>query len=848
MLYLNNLVFQKSEQVKNLTTWVKTRTSEWENNFSIPLPHPPRQFSQRSPQIDSTVKKVEAKLADGDIRGAIRLACSDDTIAPNDDDTLSVLREKHPVHPEPTNYPQPLADDSVIEAVHVPEVAKAVSTFPPGSAGGLDGLRPQILKDLLSCNQGETGEHLAQAITDFFNHVIAGKVPAKLCPILYGASLTALRKKTGGIRPIAVGNTWRRLAAKVILAKITPQLIDHFSPHQLGVGIKGGAETGAHAARVYYNYPHHTPKAFLKIDFRNAFNEVRRDTLLHTVRDNFPSIFPFVSQCYANPSSLFFGTTSLPSLLGCHQGDPLGPSLFSLVIHPIIKTLDTELNAWYLDDGTIADTPETVLAALEKVSRMGEEVGLYLNHNKYEVGVLGADDDTITQIFQEFQNFAPGIQLITRENATLLGSPLTNEAMEAVLAAKTEQLATFSKRLKKISAHSAFFLLRASISIPRLIYFLRCSPSWRKMEALALYDATLKDALEGILNCSLSEAAWMQSSLPVKEGGLGVRHAEDVAIPCFLSSVYSTQPLMEQILPVYLHGSDAAIAEGEERWTSLGPTNLPPNTVRGLQTAWERPIIDITVSHLVVAAATSEDTARLCALRDKYAGIWLNALPSPQIGTLLSNEAFRIAISLRLGCDVCQPHTCPCGAQVSSRGYHGLSCRRSAGRWSRHAAANDVIARALRSADVPCILEPPGCSHQDGKHPDGMTLVPWARGRSLVWDFTCADTFAPSYLPETVRHQGAAATKAEDRKKKLYAFLLDRLIFMPVAIETTGTWGQEGLSFIKEIGQRIATATGEPRSTTFLLQRLGITVQRGNVASILGTLPPGKKFNEVYYI
>lgn len=37
---------------------------------------------------------------------------------------------------------------------------------------------------------------------------------------------------------------------------------------------------------------------------------------------------------------------------------------------------------------------------------------------------------------------------------------------------------------------------------------------------------------------------------------------------------------------------------------------------------------------------------------------------------------------------------------------------------------NDVIIRTLRSAEVSSILEPPGCSRQDRKHPDGMTLGP----------------------------------------------------------------------------------------------------------------------------
>lgn len=42
------------------------------------------------------------------------------------------------------------------------------------------------------------------------------KVAEKICPNVYGGSLTAQRKKDGGISPTAVGNTLKRLAAKII--------------------------------------------------------------------------------------------------------------------------------------------------------------------------------------------------------------------------------------------------------------------------------------------------------------------------------------------------------------------------------------------------------------------------------------------------------------------------------------------------------------------------------------------------------------------------------------------------------------------------------------------------------
>ncbi|OXA62831.1 Neuropeptide capa receptor [Folsomia candida] len=209
-----------------------------------------------------------------------------------------------------------------------------------------------------------------------------------------------------------------------------------------------------------------------------------------------------------------------------------------------------------------------------------------------------------------------------------------------------------------------------------------------------------------------------------------------------------------------------------------------------------------------------------------------------------SNSRNMVATALRLGCDICVPRRCPCGEQVTTRGYHGLKCRKSAGRHSRHAAANDVIARALRSAEVPCIREPPGCARADGKKPDGLTMVPWSRGRSLVWDFTCADTFAPSYLSATSIRPGAAAETAQSAKHRKYAFLQDRFLFVPVAMETTGVWAKEGLYLIEAIGERIASTTGEGRAKSFLIQRVSVAIQRGNVSAILGTLPQGRNWRK----
>ena len=58
-------------------------------------------------------------------------------------------------------------------------------------------------------------------MTSFVNLVSSHKLPAEVHPIFGGASLIALRKKDGGVRPIAVGLTLRRLVAKCHLRMLT---------------------------------------------------------------------------------------------------------------------------------------------------------------------------------------------------------------------------------------------------------------------------------------------------------------------------------------------------------------------------------------------------------------------------------------------------------------------------------------------------------------------------------------------------------------------------------------------------------------------------------------------------
>ena len=98
-------------------------------------------------------------MEEGDFRGAVRLACSEDSVAEASTATIAALKSKHPTaHPDTTLPPQP-EEEALIAALVVSEreVAKALHSFPWGSAGGPDGLRPQHLLDMISMRAGGWG-------------------------------------------------------------------------------------------------------------------------------------------------------------------------------------------------------------------------------------------------------------------------------------------------------------------------------------------------------------------------------------------------------------------------------------------------------------------------------------------------------------------------------------------------------------------------------------------------------------------------------------------------------------------------------------------------------------------
>ena len=111
--------------------------------------------------------------------------------------------------------------------------------------------------------------------------------------------------------------------------------------------------------------------------------------------------------------------------------------------------------------------------------------------------------------------------------------------------------------------------------------------------------------------------------------------------------------------------------------------------------------IPVPLNLCILNSLNLQDKARLLAVSAPHSGDWLKTLPLSSCGLPLDDEAVRVAVGLRLGSSLCEPHTCICGTAVNALGTHGLACKRSAGRFGRHQYLNDIIGRALNRVTFP---------------------------------------------------------------------------------------------------------------------------------------------------
>ncbi|KAL0226179.1 hypothetical protein P9112_013503 [Eukaryota sp. TZLM1-RC] len=113
---------------------------------------------------------------------------------------------------------------------------------------------------------------------------------------------------------------------------------------------------------------------------------VKRNCIFDVLLHDFPELSAYFYLFYGKKSDLIFDSFTLESSSGVKQGDPLGPLLFCLAIHNIIKMTQQDFPdlriVAYMDVISIIGSFESIFRVSENIVAKYKEIGLALNPSK----------------------------------------------------------------------------------------------------------------------------------------------------------------------------------------------------------------------------------------------------------------------------------------------------------------------------------------------------------------------------------------------------------------------------------------------------------------------------------
>lgn len=149
---------------------------------------------------------------------------------------------------------------------------------------------------------------------------------------------------------------------------------EYFVPRQLGISPSAGAESAIHVVRNVINHKVHEDGFTAgRVDYKNAFNQCERDTILEAVRRSLPEIARGLT-FNANTLYLAYHGQLIDNSAGVQQGDPLGPILLTHCLRKLTGMIQKQgiyFRMWYMDDGLLIGRRSDEVKAIAKMKTEG---------------------------------------------------------------------------------------------------------------------------------------------------------------------------------------------------------------------------------------------------------------------------------------------------------------------------------------------------------------------------------------------------------------------------------------------------------------------------------------------
>ena len=326
------------------------------------------------------------------------------------------------------------------------------------------------------------------------------------------------------LRPIVVGDTARRILVRAYDSKVKQDVHSICSSHQLNV-LQGGYDVGIHAARAELKKCARNKNCVLKIDFKNAFNSIKRNFFLELIAAWLPQLLPSAWLFYSSPSKAYSNEgIEFSSEKGAQQGDHVGNIAFSMItkfINDQLGDLDFALKLFYVDDLLLIGNIETLTKALRIIGELEDLTGVRVNFSKT---VLYCPDQENFKSAKDL--FNEEIQIEHTLDIEYLKCPVgDDEFVKEYLDGKLTELKTTTKILSEMPyAHEAWTLLRFCGSNARITHLQRVLPPKQMKPFNKEYDNLIRDAYCKILGVRhFPDWSWNIQKLPPRLGGVMLR-------------------------------------------------------------------------------------------------------------------------------------------------------------------------------------------------------------------------------------------------------------------------------------------------------------------------------------
>ncbi|CAK9081723.1 132 kDa protein [Durusdinium trenchii] len=217
-----------------------------------------------------------------------------------------------------------------------------------GAAPGPSGLTAEIAKLLLD---DAAASHSFQQVC---HRLATADIPATIAAAIGLGRMVAIRKASGGVRGLVVGDFLRRLVARSLAQHYATDFEAACHPHQYALSTRAGTEALFHTLQLTTETDH--LQTVLSVDGIGAYDHVSRTAMLRGLANsaNTPhaqAALPFARLFYSQPSTYLWTDDSddhgqthpITQAEGGEQGDPLMPALFSLALDFALRAFQADL-------------------------------------------------------------------------------------------------------------------------------------------------------------------------------------------------------------------------------------------------------------------------------------------------------------------------------------------------------------------------------------------------------------------------------------------------------------------------------------------------------------------------